>query len=297
MISTSEFKQWNVNNNSLVISELSAYYKPVQSSGVALKYVLNGSEVYCFDNQRYTVPQQHFLLTNCTNIGKVEIESNQKVLGVCINLSTNILAEVSASILNPNSAIPDVDITNFLISEALPEQIINASQSATGHYLQSIGNTFLHNKLVQFNVDEIFVHIAEKVVVEFMPLYKHLHNLKLAKLITQKLIYKKLAKAKSIIENEHQQTLNVQLLATEVGLSLYHFIRLFKKCYNTTPMQMLVKCRMEYAKKQLQLKNISPFDIASNCGYADVQSFSKAFKKYTHTCPTAYKNSNFGQVN
>lgn len=285
--------KWQLSDNSLVFSSLSEYYKPVISHGLALKYVQKGEEVYCFNNRRYIVKENQFLVTNENNRGVVEIESKLPVVGICINISSDILRQVMASHIAPDAVTPDPHLADFLLGKAMPEQILGAKHSSTGSYLEKLAQNFTQNQDTIIDTNEFFFEIADRVIAEFTPLHQKIHSLNVIRPLTQRDLYLKLERTKQLIEQEFTHPLNAQNLAEEAGLSLYHFIRLFKKCYGQTPIQMLIVQRMNHAQKLLKANRLSINEIAACCGFSDLQMFSKAFKKYTGNSPSAFKNSNF----
>ncbi|MFN3848163.1 MAG: helix-turn-helix transcriptional regulator [Spirosomataceae bacterium] len=287
------FKKWISDGSSLVFSELSEYFEPVKSQGLALKYVQRGEEVYLFNNRRYAVKENQFLVTNENNCGFVEIESKQKVVGICINLSSEILQQVAASHIASNAAEPDTNLADFLLSQAMPEQILSTRFSKTGFYLEKLSQHFLEQKDTILDTNELFFEVAENVILEFTHIHQKINALDAIKPLTQKDLFLKLEKTRKIIESEFVHPINAQVLADEAGLSLYHFIRLFKKCYGQTPIQMLISCRMNHAQKMLKIKDLSINEVAINCGFSDLQTFSKAFKKHTGVNPSTFKISNF----
>jgi len=287
------FKKWQLFDNSLVFSSLSEYYEPVTSHGLALKYVQKGEEVYQFNNRRYSVKENQFLLTNENNRGVVEIESKQQVVGICINISSDLLKQVIASHITPHAVEPDPHLADFLLGRAMPEQIIGTKQSSTGSYLETLAQNFTEGQDTILDTAEFFFEIADSAVTELMPLHQKIRALDAIRPLTQKDLFLKLEKTRKLIEHEFAHPLNAQNLATEAGLSLYHFIRLFKKCYGQTPIQMLIARRMVHAQKLLKESSLSVNEVAECCGFSDLQIFSKAFKKYTGNSPSSFKNSNF----
>lgn len=252
--------------------------RAVTSHGLALKYVQKGEEVYLFNNRRYSVQENQFLLTNENNRGVVEIESKQQVVGICINLSADLLRQVTAGYLTPNALEPDPHVADFLLGRAMPEQILSAKHSASGSYLEKLAHNFSENRDMIFDTDELFFEIADRVVTELIPLHRKIRALDVVRPVTQRDLYLKLEKTRQLIEHEFAHPLNAQNLATEAGLSLYHFIRLFRKCYGQTPIQMLIARRMTHAQKLLKERRLSIHEIAACCGFSDLQMFSKAFK-------------------
>jgi transcriptional regulator GlxA family with amidase domain len=70
-------------------------------------------------------------------------------------------------------------------------------------------------------------------------------------------------------------------------MSEFHFFRSFKQAFGITPYRYLLNNRLEFSKSLLQ-KKIPVKEIATSCGFADIFSYSKAFKKTFGTSPTAY---------
>jgi AraC-like DNA-binding protein len=59
---------------------------------------------------------------------------------------------------------------------------------------------------------------------------------------------------------------------------------------NTTFRSILNDLREELAKKYLQNSNMNLIDVAFNLGFAEYSSFSRAFKNWTGTSPSAYRS-------
>lgn len=81
-------------------------------------------------------------------------------------------------------------------------------------------------------------------------------------------------------------------LASNVNLSKYHFLRLFKKEFGLTPHAFIVNERLNRANNLIQ----SGFTISQasiQVGFNDQSHFSRNFKKYFGYTPSSLqKNSN-----
>jgi AraC-like DNA-binding protein len=78
-------------------------------------------------------------------------------------------------------------------------------------------------------------------------------------------------------------------------LSKFHFIRLFKRAYGTTPHQYLSDVRINQAKKLL-LTVATVMEVCLAVGFESPSSFTGFFKKATGRTPSEYrrrKKSNF----
>jgi AraC-like DNA-binding protein len=64
-------------------------------------------------------------------------------------------------------------------------------------------------------------------------------------------LYKRIVKAKLFIDDHYADHIDLRNISGQANFSKFHFIRLFKSIYGSTPNNYLVKVRMESAKKIL----------------------------------------------
>lgn len=93
----------------------------------------------------------------------------------------------------------------------------------------------------------------------------------------------------SFLENGRNITLNT--IADEMFISPYYLSRSFKKIEGINFIDYLQNCRLEYAKFLLATSDISIENIAFQCGYNEVNSFRRLFRKKTGISPNNYRNS------
>lgn len=85
------------------------------------------------------------------------------------------------------------------------------------------------------------------------------------------------------------QTITVDEMAREAGMSASHFSRLFKETVGSTPMQYVLAYRIEQAMKMME-DPVRPLgDIALACGFADQAHFSRSFKQVTGHSPREFR--------
>ncbi len=88
------------------------------------------------------------------------------------------------------------------------------------------------------------------------------------------------------MNRNYKFNVSLQRFAFLTGRSLSSFKRDFKKTYNTTPSQWLVKKRLEEAHFLINKKNEKPSNIYLDLGFEDLSHFSFAFKKLFGYAPT-----------
>lgn len=96
----------------------------------------------------------------------------------------------------------------------------------------------------------------------------------------------------SYVQNRLGQTITVDQLAAEAGMSASHFSRVFKETLGSTPMQFVMAYRIEQAIKKMNDAGRPLGDIALACGFADQAHFTRSFKQVTGQTPRAYRAAN-----
>ncbi|WEK04588.1 MAG: AraC family transcriptional regulator [Candidatus Devosia phytovorans] len=99
----------------------------------------------------------------------------------------------------------------------------------------------------------------------------------------------RIAKAQLLVEQQHMDELSSRGLAAEVGMSEFHFNRLFKSETGTTAAAYIRTHRLRLAAVRLEWMTESLDDIAMQAGYGSLSAFSRAFKAHYGTSPLAYR--------
>ncbi|MEK4516427.1 helix-turn-helix domain-containing protein [Paenibacillus sp. FSL H8-0122] len=96
-------------------------------------------------------------------------------------------------------------------------------------------------------------------------------------------------RAKTYIEQHYREELSISLLAGEAGISVRHFIRLFKQKYGLSAIEYLTEYRIRQARSlMLPHSNYELKDIAAYVGYKDVPYFRRKFKQITGVAPATF---------
>ena len=82
---------------------------------------------------------------------------------------------------------------------------------------------------------------------------------------------------------------SLSAVAALVGISEFHFNRLFRQGVGMPPSQYQIKLRIETARRLLRETDASIVAIANDVGYSNPSHFSHTFKKETGLSPTEYR--------
>lgn len=92
------------------------------------------------------------------------------------------------------------------------------------------------------------------------------------------------------IEAHLDQTLTLDQLASEAGLSTFHFAKMFRISFGIPPHRYLAERRVERARNLLRSGGLALAQMALACGYASQSHFTKAFRSATGITPGEWRN-------
>ena len=96
----------------------------------------------------------------------------------------------------------------------------------------------------------------------------------------------------SFFDKHYQEKISLDQIAQNMYLSTFYISKIFKNETGDTPINYLIRLRMEKAGEIIKSDaTLSVQDIASMVGYDDVYHFSKLFKKHFGTAPSRYRSS------
>lgn len=87
----------------------------------------------------------------------------------------------------------------------------------------------------------------------------------------------------------HNPNLNVDVIAAQFGMGRTNFYRKVREITSVSPNDYLRQCRMERASELLRTTDLSVTEICGQVGIPDAQYFSRVFKSFYGTPPSAYR--------
>jgi len=96
--------------------------------------------------------------------------------------------------------------------------------------------------------------------------------------------------AQTYIEENIEEKISFEKLATQLAISRRNFDRRFIKATGNTPVEYLQRVKVEAAKKELEKGRKTILEIMNDVGYNDDKAFREVFKKVTGLSPLDYKN-------
>lgn len=249
--------------------------------GFSVVYVCQGMEHYTLNGRSYDVGQGQYLLSNPHCSGRVHLKSRQEVHGLCIDVMPELFQEVLSSLLMPLEIQGVVSLSDMLHSGDFLEHYSTSGMQGLGKFLNRFSSQICHHTGFLPALDETFFYqLAEFYVADYKEIVKRIQSVHAVKASVRKDILRLLARSKAFMDDRWSEPLSVQDIARAGNMSKYHFSRLFQSAYGVPPHRYLWQKRLEYGRAMLRIGGRSALDVALQCGFADLASFSKAYKQY-----------------
>jgi AraC-like DNA-binding protein len=109
---------------------------------------------------------------------------------------------------------------------------------------------------------------------------------------SKSVIYEKfeIQKVVEYMQQNFGKKLTIKSLAKMVSMSESSFIRLFKKETGLSPMDFLIKLRIDKAKKLIRAGSMNITEVSLHCGFSSTSHFSTSFTKHAGVKPSEFQS-------
>ena len=91
------------------------------------------------------------------------------------------------------------------------------------------------------------------------------------------------------IELDPARKLPLSELAADAAMSPFHFLRVFEQVVGVTPAQYILRTRLRRAAVELRGSTESVATIAGDCGFADLSTFNRQFRRVMGVSPNQFR--------
>ncbi|WP_288436686.1 AraC family transcriptional regulator [uncultured Chryseobacterium sp.] len=240
-------------------------------------YVLRGGFHYKTDELELNIVSNYSLLLNCISAGK-HIQ----------NSATEDHCEIVIVTFYP-------DILRKIYDRELPLLLQKPANVVSNLSNEKINNDFLIQKYVEGllfyfeNPSLVNEDILILKLKEIMLLLAQSQNASAVQMILSQLFSPTAYSFRQIIEANLFSQLTIEQLAEQSNLSISSFKREFTKLYNDTPAHYIRNKKLEKAAELLLISDERVTDIAWECGFNDLATFTKNFSDKYHITPSGYR--------
>ena len=100
-----------------------------------------------------------------------------------------------------------------------------------------------------------------------------------------------LRKVEDYVREQLAEEISVETLAELVGLSAFHFSRVFKQATGMSPLQFVTRERITRAQQLIRETSRSLIQVALEVGYTSPSHFTKVFRRVTGATPTEFRST------
>jgi AraC-like DNA-binding protein len=270
-------------------SELLEWFTANAFRSFSIKLVVQGTIYYRCGDKGYKVQQDHFLLTSKQPNVQAYFESKQLVKSICIDICPASLAEAFTILRRKDKHDLDNYMAGYFDHPYFFEQVYHVQDSLFAQQLQNLAralsNGCYHPEMIN---DEWFLELIELIILQEKENCVSLNGIAAKKTATRKEIYQRLLKGKEYMDTYYSRNPGIATVAKSCNLSTYHFFRCFRQAFGVSPYQYMMQLRLQYATHFMKEGNYTLTDIASFCGFPDLFTFSKAFKREYGVAPRRY---------
>ncbi|MFT3683007.1 MAG: AraC family transcriptional regulator [Ferruginibacter sp.] len=274
--------------NRIYYSEMEQYYSSNAFRNFSIKLPVQGVVNYRTDEKEFNISSGQFLLIS-KQPGSVFFDSGALVKSICIDISEKTFAEAYTVLSGKKGTDLDNMQSAYFNSPAFFENICMLQNDELGKVLLSVIQK-VQQQPQSINT-ETFFQLTESIILQQQQYCISMNALDGIKVSTRKEVLKRLLAGKTYIDENFLQNPEVAEIAKHANLSPFYFFRSFKKAFKISPYQYMFSKRLEYAVPLIQ-EGCFLADVAAACGFPDIYSFSKAFKKKYGYPPSQCRKKN-----
>jgi AraC-like DNA-binding protein len=251
--------------------------------------MFNGSALYHADRAWFSVNETGYLILNDRQPYEIHIASPTRVESFIIYFPRGWAEEV----LESSMARPD---------KLLDEPERNPSRSAhfferfTPHdqlvspVLVALRRAHKSGALPAVWLEEKLRYLLARMLQKQDDALRERDALPARRAATREELWRRINRGRDFIHARSDSALTLREIASAACLSPFHFLRVFKAAFGTTPHEYLSACRVERAKFLLERTELPVTEICFAVGFESLGTFSSWFARITGSSPRAWRN-------
>jgi len=251
---------------------------------LSLKFVTRGKEFYETDHCSYSVDSSRFLVLNRDTEYSSYIDSSVEVESFTLNFAEDFTRSVLSGSKQKDLLEDGCKVDSLRVIERLYSRENNVYPIAKKIYDQ-VGDINERND----EIAELFVELLHAILKLNNIVSDEISSVRKVRASTQIELYRRLYNAKDFIDTCFNEDLDLDRISSIACLNREYFIRQFKIHFKITPIQYLIKKRMEEARIRLLNSDEPISSICNDLGYSDATSFGKLFRRLYKTNPDNFR--------
>ncbi len=247
------------------------------NSPYSIKFCLNETLRYSVNNQNLIVPKNSFLVVD----NGLEMECLPCEPGVSA-FTVYFTSELIQDVLR-NRQLDEKKLLDTPDSKVEPFhffQHIYKSPNALSRQMLYLAQQMAAAEASESNLSpDVFYSLAGSLFSLQQDAFRQIGQVNARMYATREELFRRVLQAREFMQDHWAAELSLNEIARQVCLSPYHFHRSFREAFGCSPMKWFRRLKLEKARDLLVTQKKTVTEIALNCGFSDVFSFSKAFKR------------------
>ncbi|WP_018477865.1 helix-turn-helix transcriptional regulator [Pontibacter roseus] len=250
---------------------------------------ISGTSTVSTGRQRVQVDEDSFFITNRAQYYSLEVDSEQDVETFNMHLGRDVWEDFVYSQSLEQTTLLD---NPFESSTSAVSEFPNLLQLQTSQMSKAIQH--LHQLSKQphsgsLEIEEALLPLLLGLAFQKKELTRQVLRIPTLRPATRQELFRRVCMATDYMLSKSTETAPLERLAAMACLSKFHFLRTFTSIHRTTPHQFMLQQRLRRAQRLLSKTRLAVGDIALLCGFPEVSTFSRAFRKAMGTTPHQYR--------
>jgi AraC-like DNA-binding protein len=259
-----------------------------------LKLVVDGHAMYIVDKKSYRLSQNEFLICNGHQDGIGIIDSKKEVSQFCIHLKPSLVSDAFRLLTSGDYVDLDKPMDGYPDFQLFENSYNLNSSLAVSKLLRPLAGLIKEGRAKEIYIDEEWLlNLTEAIVLNEKNIRFSLSGLHAIRHTTRNEIMKRLLIGKEYIDSNFTSNPKIADIASFAFMSEFFFYRNFKLAFRTTPYQYILDKKIALAKELLHDENMGFSEIAESCGFPDIFTFSKAFKRKCGFSPSVTRSRGY----
>ncbi|HEV3411576.1 MAG TPA: AraC family transcriptional regulator [Puia sp.] len=255
-----------------------------------LRLVVDGHAEYILEKKSYRISKNEFLICNGDQDGIGIIDSKKEVSQICIHLKPSLISDAFRLLTSGDHFDLDKRMDGYPDCQLFENAYNLNSSLAVSKSLRPLVALIKEGRGNEIYLDEEWLlNLAEAIVLNEKTIRVSLSGLRSVRHTTRNEIMKRLLIGKEYMDANFTKNPKIAGIASLAFMSEFFFYRNFKLAFRTTPYQYILDKKIGLAKELIQDEKMGFAEIAESCGFPDIFTFSKAFKRKCGFAPARYR--------